>query len=320
MSRNKIPILLLTNDRPNMLEKVLKRVIRYTDWNQFDLWILDNFSTKANSKIISMFKANYPFINVHSTTYNQVSVIQNEVIRKLKSDIYIKMDDDMLVSENWTTPLIDVYNRNYQKMSFGSVVIPINGFGWIPFLEIMNFKNEFVKLFPDVELKQECMDVAVWYNREVNDYIWEKCIDIDATARTFIENQNGNFRDLICPHRYSIGTIVFSHKTWEDMGGWRIQSGYDKVLRKQKRYNKIANWLKGLKDKKWKDKYTRANLIADIMAGATSSEVGGDELGIYEYSRQKGLIMPITTQGIAFHFSFGPFDQHLMNKFYLRLN
>src|SRR3954454_14307206 len=180
--KRKIPILLLTNDRPNMLEKVLIRIMKYTDWNQFDLWILDNFSTKANAKIINLFKANYPFINIYSTRFNQLSIIQNEVIKQLKSDIYIKMDDDILVSENWTTPLIEVYNRNYAKMSFGSVVIPINGFGWLPFLEIMKLKEDFVERFPGVELKQDCMDVAVWNNKEVNEYIWDKCLDIDATA------------------------------------------------------------------------------------------------------------------------------------------
>src|ERR1043165_7305113 len=145
--KKKVPILLLTNDRPNMLEKVLSRLMKHTNWNEFDLWILDNFSTKANLKIINLFKANYPFINMFSTKFNQLSIIQNEVIKQLKSDICIKIDDDILVSENWTTPFIDVYNRNYSKMSFGSVVIPINGFGWIPFLEIMNYKDEFVQRF-----------------------------------------------------------------------------------------------------------------------------------------------------------------------------
>ena len=318
--KTKIPILLLTNDRPNLLEKVLHRLIRYTNWEEFDLWILDNFSTRANAKIISMFKANYPFINVYSTRFNQLSIIQNEVVKKLKSDIYIKMDDDMLVSENWTTPFIDVYNRNYSKMSFGSVVIPINGFGWVPFLEIMNLTDEFKALFPNVELKQDCTDVAVWDNKDVNEYIWNKCLDIEATTTTFIENQKGQFRDLICPHRYSIGTIIFSYKTWEDMGGWRVQPGYSSVLKKQKRYNTLANTLKGFKDKNWQNKYTRMNIVADLLAGATSSEVGGDELGIFEYSRDKGLIIPITTQGIVYHFSFGQHDQYLMDKVYLKLN
>ena len=318
--KKKVPILLLTNDRPNMLEKVLTRVMKYTNWEEFDLWILDNFSTKANKKIINLFKDNYPFINVFSTTYNQLSIIQNEVIKHLKSDIYIKMDDDILVSENWTAPLIDVYNRNYSSMSYGSVVIPVNSFGWVPFLEIMNYKEEFVKLFPDVKLEQNGTDAAVFFNKDVNEYIWNKCLDIDTTASRFIANQNGNFKDLVCPHKYSIGTIIFSHKTWEDMGGWQVEDRYDKVLKKQKKYQSIANTIKNFTDPAYKNQYTRMNLLADVFSGATRSELGHDEHGIFEYSKRKGLCIPVTTQGIVFHFAYGPVDQHLMNKIYLKLH
>ncbi len=302
-----------------MLEKVLRRVMKYTNWNEFDLWILDNFSTKANKKIINLFKANYPFINVFSTTYNQLSIIQNEVIKHLKSDIYIKMDDDILVVENWTTPLLDVYNRNYSLMSYGSVVIPINSFGWVPFIEIMNYKEEFVQLFPDVELVQNGTDAAIFYHKEVNEYIWNKCIDIDSAASQFIANQKGNFKDLVCPHKFSIGAIIFSHKIWEDMGGWQVEDGYDKVLKKQKRYHKIANTIKDFNDPGYKEQYTRLNLLADVFSGANRSELGHDEHGIFEYSKKKGLSIPITTQGIVFHFSYGPTDQYLMNKIYLKL-
>jgi hypothetical protein len=241
------------------------------------------------------------------------------VIKKLKSDIYIKMDDDMLVSEDWTKPLIDVYNRNYTKMSFGSVVIPINGFGWLPFLEIMKLKEDFVERFPSVELKQDCMDVAVWDNKEVNEYIWNKCLDIDATAATFVSNQNGKYKDLLCPHRYSIGTIIFSHERWQDMGGWKVQDGYDKVLNRQRRYLKYINAYKTVRDPETKNRYTRLNAISDIVTGANKCEVGGDEVGIYQYTIEKGLTMPVTTQGIVFHFSFGPLDQFMMNKIYLKL-
>lgn len=318
--KKRIPILLLTNDRPNMLEKVLTRIIKYTNWDEFELWILDNFSTKANKKIINLFKANFPFINVFSTTFNQLSIIQNEVIKHLKSDIYIKMDDDILVSENWTKPLIDVFNRNYATMSYGSVVIPVNSFGWVPFLDIMKYRDEFERVFPDVKLEQNGTDAAIFFNKDVNEFIWNKCIDMDATAYQFIQSQKGQFQDLICPHKYSIGTIIFSHKIWEDMGGWQVENGYDRVLKKQKRYQKVANTIKNYNDPAFKDQYTRLNLLADVFSGANRSELGHDEHGIFEYSKRNNLSIPVTTQGIVFHFSYGPTDQYLMNKIYLKLH
>lgn len=320
MIKKKVPILLLTNDRPNMLEKVLRRIIKYTNWNEFELWILDNFSTKANKKIINVFKSNYPFINIFSTSFNQLSIIQNEAIKQLKSDIYIKIDDDILVSENWTTPLVEVFNRNYTKMSYGSVIIPINSFGWIPFMEIMNYKEEFVERFPNVKLVQNGYNAPIFHDEQVNEFIWNKCIDIDSTARKFLTIQNGEFKDFNCTHKYSIGTIIFSHKTWEDMGGWQVESGYDKVLKKQKKYQKLADTIKKYSDPDSTSRYTRLNMLADVFSGANRSELGHDEHGIFEYTRKKGLSIPVTTEGIVFHFSYGATDQYLMNKIYLKLD
>ncbi|GAB2700832.1 hypothetical protein GCM10027037_27200 [Mucilaginibacter koreensis] len=313
----KIPILLITKDRPTLLEKVLMRLMKYTDWSKFDLWILDNYSTDANRKIINMYKYMYPFINVYATTYNQLAVIQNEVIGKLKADFYIKIDDDILVTENWTDAFVGVYERNHNNMSFGSVTIPINGFGWVPFMEIMNLTEEFKARFPNTPLKQECMDVAVYQDKEVNEFLWNHCLDLDKTAETFIKNQNGQFQDLICPHRYSIGAIVFSHKFWEDMGGWFVQGDFQHVLKKQARLQKIAAFIKRNRPPRHND--NKFALIADILSEAHQGQLGFEEREVFNYSQQKGMIIPVTTQGVVFHFSFGPVDQYLMNRVYTKI-
>ncbi len=313
----KIPILLITKDRPTLLEKVLQRLVQFTDFNRFDLWILDNYSTAANRKIINMFKYKYPFINIYATPYNQLAKIQNEVIAKLKADFYIKIDDDILVTENWTDGFTGVYERNYKTMSFGSVTIPINGFGWVPFLEIMNLTEEFKAQFPGTPLNQACMDVAVYKDKNVNEFIWNHCLDLDATAKTFVANQHGTYQDLICPHRYSIGAIVFSHKFWETMGGWLIQPRYETILKKQRIYMKAAEKISAFKklpptNRRWYE-------IADILAGTAQGELGLEEEAVFNYSQQHGYQIPVTTQSLVFHFSFGPVDQFLMNRVYSKI-
>lgn len=315
--KQKIPILLVTKDRPTLLEKVLHRIIRYTDWNVFDLWILDNFSTAANKKIINMFKDLYPFINIYATNYNQLALIQNEIIAKLKADFYIKIDDDILVGEGWTDGFVGVYERNYKTMSFGSVIIPINGFGWVPFFEVMGLVEEFREKFPQTPLNQACMDVAVYKDQYVNEFIWNKCLDIDETVKQFKVKQHGQFHDLFCPHRYSIGAIVFSHKRWEEMGGWRVQDYYDVMLKKQKRYQKLADRFNKFKkvpvnEKKW-------NIVADVASGVAQGRLGLEELVVYNWTMEKGYAIPVTTQSIVLHFSFGPVDQFLMNKVYTKI-
>lgn len=104
------------------------------------------------------------------------------------------------------------------------------------------------------------------------------------------------------------------------MGGWQVESGYDKVLKKQKKYQKLADTIKKYSDPDSTSRYTRLNMLADVFSGANRSELGHDEHGIFEYTRKKGLSIPVTTEGIVFHFSYGATDQYLMNKIYLKLD
>lgn len=319
MMKKKIPILLLTRDRPNLLEKVLKRVIQYTNWEDFELWILDNLCTASNKKIIKMYKELYPFINVYSTTYNQLALIQNEVIRELKAEVFIKIDDDILVSEGWTDAFLGVYERNHQNIGFGSVIIPINGFGWVPFLKIMGLEQTFVQNFPGIELQQQdALKAPVFKDRNVSEFIWNKCLDLDETVQKFKENQEGKYVDLYCTHRYSIGAIIFSYKRWEEMGGWKVQDGFEKNLRKQKIYQKGVRLYKKLRGSDT-DKYTKLNLIADMMAGVTEGAVGLEEETVCEFCINKGYTIPVTTQGMVFHFAFGPVDDYLMSRIYPKM-
>lgn len=312
----KIPILLITNDRPYILEKVLTRILSYTDWNKFDLWILENRATAPTKKIIQAFKAKYSHINVYSSFVNQISYIQNCIIRQLRSDIYIKLDDDIFVSEGWTNGFVGVYERNYKKMSFGSVIIPVNGFGWLPFMEIMGIIEEFKSKFPDEKLIQDCMNVSIWNNEKVVEYIWNKSLNIDEVSRTFKEKQNNNFQDLICTHRYSIGAIVFSHDVWDKMGGWKIKNTFYNKLKIKTQYEKIFKKLAKMLNK---PKLERTSLIMDILLNLHKSELGLEEQAIFDFSLKNDLIIPITTESIVFHFSFGTTDDYITKNLLLKL-
>ncbi len=312
----KIPILLVTHDRPYLLERVLIRILKHTDWNKFELWILDNASTASTKKIISAFKESFKHINIYSSTNNQIAYIQNRIISKLKSDIYIKLDDDILVSERWTEGFVGVYERNHDKMCFGSVIIPVNGFGWIPFLDIMGYKVEFESLFPLVELKQDCMNVAIWNNEKVVEYFWNKTLVIDETTRSFFERQNTSYQDLICGHRYSIGAIIFSHKMWENMGGWYVRDSFYRNMKIKKKFENLFSIVsKSFK----KEKLNRSNIIMNIILRLHQSELGIEEQAIYNYSKENNLIIPVTTQSIVFHYSFGPTDEYITKKLLLKI-
>lgn len=312
----KIPILLITHDRPYLLGKVLNRILKYTDWHKFDLWILDNNSTPSTKKILAAYKETFKYIKIYSSNINQVAHIQNNIINKLRSDFYIKLDDDIFVSEGWTDGFIGVYERNNEKMSFGSVIIPVNGFGWIPFMEIMDFKDEFISEFPDEKLIQDCMNTPIWQNEKVVEFFWNKTLDIDQTAKIFKERQNNKYRDLICNHRYSIGAIVFSHKIWEKMGGWKASKSFYKRLFIYNFAEKLTHITARLFNK---EKLNRIDSIIKTFLRMDKSELGVDEKSIFEYSRQNKLIIPVTTQSIVFHYSFGQTDEYISKKILLKI-
>lgn len=314
---NKIPILLIVHNRSNLLPKVLDRLIKFTNLNEFEIWILDNASRNSTKKIISAYAEKYKFLNVFSQKFNQISIIQNSIICKLKRDLYIKLDDDILVTKNWHDSFTNVYERNKNDISVGSVVIPINGFGWIPFLEIINCKKEFQLAFKSIRLMQGCTEPAIWNNNEVCEFIWKKCIKLDRTAETFINNQINGFNDLVVPHRYSIGAIIFSHKFWEMMGGWKVDKSFNKQLNYFNLLTKINKLIAAIRKK---EEQRRAQEIISILTKINVSALGVEEEYLFKFSMEKGLKQYVTTEGIVYHFAFHPVEEYLMKKIYLEID
>ncbi len=314
--KRRIPIFLLTHDRPYLLREVFDRILKFTDWSLFELCILDNSSTKSNKRIIQAYLEKYKDIKVVSSEVNNASLIQNKAIQENPSDLYIKLDDDILVTENWFKGFLDVYDRNYDQMSIGSVIMPINGFGWVPFLRILDKEIEFKKKFPDINLVQGCTEPAVWSNNEVCEYIWEQCLDLDKTARDFVLNQNNKFEDLVIPGRYSIGSIVYSHKTWEKMGGWRVNTSVgSKVIwyKSLQRVNHLIAKLRGKKEQK------RAQSFINLLTGINKYSIGEDEVFIHHFSEKNDLKQIATTQSLVYHLAFWPTEEYIVKKFLLRI-
>lgn len=310
MTKHKIPILLVTHDRPYLLEKVINRLLKYTNWNEFDLWICSNCSSPSNKKVIEAFSGKYKEIKVFYQDVNQIALIQNSIIKKLKSDLYIKFDDDIFVTENWYKGFLGVYERNVNDISIGSVVIPINGFGWTIFLDIMKLHKEFKVKFPNIQLIQGCMEPAVWHDKKVSEYVWTQCLNLDLTAKKFLSNQ-GSIQDLEVPHRYSIGGIIFSHKFWQKMGGWKVR---DSFVRKNKLYNKLSSLNSIIAHVRNREEQKRIQQIIKIITGMYQSELGLEEEYLFYFSQSNGYKQYVTTESVVFHFAFGPTEKHLIQN------
>lgn len=312
----KIPILLVTHNRPSLLDKVLQRLIKYTPWDKFDLWILDNCSTLANKQIIHAYKKKYGFINIYSQSFNQIAVIQNNVIAQIKNDLYIKLDDDILVTENWTKGFLGVFERNVQNISLGSVVMPINGYGWVPFINIMGLKEEFLKTFPNIELFHGCTEPSVWNNEEVNKYIWGKCLQLDKTSEIFLSSQNSSFMDYEVSYRYSIGAIIFSHSFWQKMGGWKVDEGFKGRFLIRENLMKLSKLMATVRNR---PKQIRIDEIINIVTRMNKSALGIEEEHAFLSAQNFGLKQFVTSESIVYHFAFHPTESYLMENIFLEI-
>ena len=143
--------------------------------------------------------------------------------------------------------------------------------------------------------------------------MWRKTLNMNAIANEFLEKQNFNFKDLICEHRYSIGAIIFSHSFWQNMGGWKVQDSF--YIRKTM-YNIYSNIHKLIKYITGNDK-NRLRKIMNELSGINLSALGIEEEYAFQYSVKKGLSIPVTTEGIVFHFAFGTAEVYLMKKIFL---
>lgn len=313
----KIPILLVTHNRPNLLDKVLNRLMRFTPWDLFDLWILDNYSTLPNKRIIQAYKEQFMFINVFSQNFNQISEIQNQVISILKSDLYIKIDDDILVTKNWYKGFLGVYERNSSNISIGSVLIPINGFGWVPFIQIMGLTEDFSIKFPKIELKQGCTDPAVWNNNIVNNYIWQRTLDLDKTSEEFIQKTENSFSDYEVKTHYSIGAIIFSHEFWQKMGGWKVEDGFYRRLKTRDVLVKLSRSIAKIRRKA---RQNRIDQIIDIITRTNISALGIEEEHVFKTTKELGLKQYVTSESMIYHFAFHTTEEYLMKKVFLKIN
>ncbi|MBK7106122.1 MAG: glycosyltransferase [Ignavibacteriae bacterium] len=311
--KKKIPILLVVNNRPHLLTIILNRLLKYTDWNIFELWILDNFGSDSVKHIISAYTCKYSHIRVFEQNFNQISIIQNEIIKKLKAEIYIKLDDDIFVTKNWTNGFVNVLERNKSSISIGSVVIPVNGYGWKIFLESMNLVQKFNERFPNINIIQGCMEPAVWGNNEVVNFIWENSLNIDITTERFINN-NLQIKDFGVPYRYSIGAISFTHDFWEKMGGWKVDSNFSKKWR----INQILTELnQNIAKIRKREQQRRIQKIINILTSIDTSALGVEEEYLFEFSNRNNLNQYVTNESIVFHFSFGATNEYLMKKKFL---
>ena len=152
------------------------------------------------------------------TKDDKLSLAQNIAIKIHANAEYIyKIDEDIFIGLGYFDGLLDTYNSalstSIMKIGFVAPLLNVNGFSYLEFLKEYGLVEEYTELFG--KPLSACIGEPIHLNGDSAKYIWEHCKDFDLVVEHFSNKESGY---LICPHRFSIGAILFTRKFWEDIG------------------------------------------------------------------------------------------------------
>ena len=104
----KTAVVILTWNGKTWLEKFLPIVIQYS--KKAEIYVIDNHSTDDT---IVFLKENFPEVQLVINTKNYgFAQGYNEGLKKIKADIYCLLNSDVEVTENWISPILELFKKN----------------------------------------------------------------------------------------------------------------------------------------------------------------------------------------------------------------
>ncbi|MBR3624497.1 MAG: hypothetical protein IKN43_14250 [Selenomonadaceae bacterium] len=166
-----------------------------------------------------------------STSMNSVTLIQNIAIRLYPYVKWIyKMDEDIFLTKHTFERIMNAYLtaelESRYEIGFAGPLLPLNGYGYIPFLKHLGKLNEYDRRFEYAffggsrRRMVECCD-------EVAGYLWGLASDIpqlDILGELFGKNKK---KYSFCNVRFSIGFILFKRSFWESFNGFDVSGQRD---------------------------------------------------------------------------------------------
>ncbi|MBS3739311.1 glycosyltransferase family 2 protein [Mesohalobacter halotolerans] len=102
-----IAVVILNWNGKKLLETFLPSVVKYS--KEAQIYVVDNASTDDS---LSFLNTKYPNIKTISNTYNAgYAGGYNQGLKHIKEDIYILLNNDVLVSKNWLNPIIKTFKN-----------------------------------------------------------------------------------------------------------------------------------------------------------------------------------------------------------------
>ncbi len=102
-----IAVVILNWNGVSLLKRFLPSVVTYSS-SQSTVYVADNNSTDAS---VSYIKKHFPSIKIIQNNINGgYAKGYNDALKHIEADIYVLLNSDVEVTENWLTPMIDLFN------------------------------------------------------------------------------------------------------------------------------------------------------------------------------------------------------------------
>jgi GT2 family glycosyltransferase len=104
----KTAIVILNWNGKKLLEQFLPSVVNYSS-KEAEVYVADNASTDNS---ISFVKEHFPTVKIVQNTKNGgYAKGYNDALQHIEADVFCLVNSDIEVTENWLTPIIDIFSR-----------------------------------------------------------------------------------------------------------------------------------------------------------------------------------------------------------------
>lgn len=218
-------LLILAGYQEFYWDVLLERVNKFTNEN-VDVCVVipGSPNTQKLKEICERYNWSYLY-----SKYDRLGLVQNIAIKlHPKAEYIIKIDEDIVISENYFDDMLNTYDKvkegTRNKVGIVAPLINVNGYSYIPFLKTIDKLDDYDEKFG--KAISSCTFEKVHMDADAAVYLWENSIPFDKTSKIIKKKNLGKIS--ICPHRYSIGMILFKRSFWEEMNMFEV--GRDEEL------------------------------------------------------------------------------------------
>ncbi len=110
----KVAVVILNWNGKELLEQFLPSVVNFSK-EEATVYVADNASTDNS---VSFVKENFPEVNIIQNSSNGgYAKGYNDALKNLNEDIFVLLNSDVEVTQNWLTPIISEFNNDYNLVA-----------------------------------------------------------------------------------------------------------------------------------------------------------------------------------------------------------